>query len=68
VDRTQLFDLKADSDEVKDLAGDPRHAGKVKELMTALAQQQQVFGDNQPLTVEKPQAAEIDPAVFQPKK
>ena len=61
VDRTQLFDLKADPDEATDLAGKPEHAAKVKELFTLLEAEQKRYGDKTPLTVEKPLSAEWKP-------
>ncbi len=61
VDRTQLFDLKADPDEATDLAGKPDHAAKVKELLTLLEAEQKQSGDKTPLTVEKPLPAEWAP-------
>jgi arylsulfatase A-like enzyme len=45
VDRTQLFDLAADPDEVNDLSADPKHAAKVKELLALLAAEQKRLGD-----------------------
>jgi arylsulfatase A-like enzyme len=68
VDRTQLFNLKSDPDEKTDLAGDPKHATKVKELMALLAKQQKEHDDPQPLTVANPEPAEIDATYFQRKK
>jgi arylsulfatase A-like enzyme len=68
VNRTQLFDLKADSDETKDLADDPRHADRVRELMGVLADQQKAFGDALPLTVANPVPAAVDLSFFQKKK
>jgi arylsulfatase A-like enzyme len=61
VDRTQLFDLKADPDEATDLAARPEHAAKVKELLTLLGDEQKRSGDKTPLTVGKPQPAEWTP-------
>jgi arylsulfatase A-like enzyme len=61
VDRTQLFDLKADPDEATDLAGKPEHAAKIKELLTLLQTEQKRYGDKTPLTVEKPLPAEWTP-------
>ncbi len=61
VDKTQLFDLKADPDEVTDLAGKPEHAAKVKELLTLMEAEQKRYGDKTPLTIEKPLPAEWTP-------
>jgi len=59
VDRMQLFNLQADPHETKDLAGDPAHAAKVKELLAVLAEEQKRFGDTQPLEVENPKPADV---------
>ena len=61
VDRTQLFDLKTDPEETTDLAAKPENAAKVAELMAALAKQQQVFGDTEPLKVDDPKPAAWSP-------
>jgi arylsulfatase A-like enzyme len=61
---TQLFNLRADPDEMKNLAADPAHAATVRELMDRLAQQQKIFGDAAPLTVDNPQPAAVDEAFF----
>lgn len=45
IDRTQLFDLDADPDEMKDLAADPAHAGRLQEMMDLLKRHQAEFGD-----------------------
>jgi arylsulfatase A-like enzyme len=65
VDKTQLFDLRQDPDEVRDLASDPRHAGEVARLMALLAQQQKLAGDTLPLKAQNPGPAEIDLSFFQ---
>jgi arylsulfatase A-like enzyme len=54
VDQTQLFDLKADPDELTNLAADPAHAGEVERLTTALRGWQKQLGDPAPLKVDKP--------------
>jgi len=60
INKTQLFDLETDPHETKDLAGDPAHAGRIKELMALMAEQQKLFGDTQPLTSATPRPAEVD--------
>ena len=60
VNKTQLFDLQADPCEIKDLAGDPAQAGRVKELTALLAAEQKKFGDTLPLEVANPQPAEVN--------
>ena len=60
INKTQLFDLQADPHEIKDLAGAPAHAAKVKELMALLAEEQKRFGDTQALEVSDPKPAEVN--------
>jgi hypothetical protein len=60
VNKTQLFDLAADPREIKDLAGDPAQADRVKELMALLAAEQKRFGDTLPLEVADPKPAEVN--------
>jgi arylsulfatase A-like enzyme len=64
INRTQLFDLEADPYETKDLAREPSQAGRVKELLALMAEQQKLFGDAHPLTAESPQPAEVDLEFF----
>jgi arylsulfatase A-like enzyme len=61
VDRTQLFDLKSDPDEVTNLADRDEHAAKIEGLTTLLAAEQRRFGDTAPLAVVKPLPAEWVP-------
>lgn len=61
INRTQLFDLKNDPDELKDLASEPRHASRVKKGMDRIQALQATFGDIQPLS-----AADPKPAAWQP--
>ncbi|MCI0702809.1 MAG: sulfatase-like hydrolase/transferase [Planctomycetia bacterium] len=60
INHTQLFNIKDDPDELKDLARDPKFADKVKEMMKLLEAQQKAFGDTQPLTSAKPEPFEIE--------
>jgi arylsulfatase A-like enzyme len=64
VNVTQLFNMRDDPDEMNNLAANPAHAAKVRELMNRLAQQQKHFGDTAPLTVDNPQPAAVDEAFF----
>lgn len=57
VDRTQLFDLRTDPDELHDLSAAPEHAARVATLTARLAALQKEYGDAAPLTVDKPQPA-----------
>jgi arylsulfatase A-like enzyme len=59
VDKTQLFNLDNDPYEMNDLAGDARQAARVKELMGAMREQQELYGDRAPLTVENPRAEKV---------
>jgi arylsulfatase A-like enzyme len=57
VNVTQLFDLKADPDETKNLADDPAHRDRVSDLMGRLTKLQKQFGDDLPLTIADPEPA-----------
>ena len=57
IDKTQLFDLRNDPFEQKDLAGEAASSQKVKEMLGLLRQQQLFYGDTAPLTVENPAPA-----------
>ena len=67
VDQTQLFDLRADPFEMKNLADDPAMTGTVSEMMALLKQQQAEFGDTAPLNVAKPKPAAWTPPAKLPK-
>jgi arylsulfatase A-like enzyme len=62
VDRTQLFDLQADPDEMRDLSRSERaeHRDALRRLQAALRDAQIRYGDPHPLTVANPIPAEID--------
>jgi arylsulfatase A-like enzyme len=60
INKTQLFDLRADPNELKDLAANPAHAGEVMRLTTLLRDWQSKLGDEQPLTTARPQPVEFD--------
>jgi arylsulfatase A-like enzyme len=61
VDRTQLFDLKTDPQELSNLAARPDHAERVKVMTALLAKEMAQFADRSPLIVEKPKPAEWTP-------
>ncbi len=61
VDRTQLFDLRADPHELTNLADQPVHAAKVAELTSRLAQEMAGYSDTSPLVVAHPQPAAWTP-------
>jgi arylsulfatase A-like enzyme len=48
VDKTQLFDLQTDPQEITNLADQPAHAAKVREMLEQLHKQQQQSGDTAP--------------------
>lgn len=61
INRTQLFDLRNDPDELHDLAADPAQTRRVAALTARLRQQQRQYGDAQPLSVEKPRPSAFTP-------
>ena len=61
VDRTQLFDLRADPHEVVNLAETPGQAAKVRAMMAVLEREMARYGDSAPLTVTNPKPAEWTP-------
>ena len=64
INKTQLFDLREDPHETKNLADDPAHVDRVKELMALMAQQQKLFGDTQPLASADPKSAAVNLEFF----
>jgi len=70
VDKTQLFDLQADPQEVTNLAYLPPYAAKVAELTARLQAAQRESGDDTPLTVAHTKPAKWTPPAnnFDPKK
>lgn len=54
VNKTQLFDLKADPQELNNLAGKPEHVQRISELLALLSREQATHGDSSPLTVDNP--------------
>ncbi|MCY3023241.1 MAG: sulfatase-like hydrolase/transferase [Planctomycetota bacterium] len=52
INRSQLFDLQNDPDELSDLAGKPDHEAKVKEMLNLMAKMQKQFGDKAALTTQ----------------
>ena len=54
VNKTQLFDLQSDPNEMHDLSGNPQHAAEVPRLMALLRERQKDYGDAQPLTSDQP--------------
>jgi arylsulfatase A-like enzyme len=61
IDRTQLFDLQTDPQEITNLASAPEHADKVAALTKQLATALTAAGDATPLQVADPQPADWTP-------
>jgi arylsulfatase A-like enzyme len=61
VNRTQLFDLSTDPQELSNLADKPEHAAKIAELTALLTKEMASYADASPLTVANPQPAEWTP-------
>lgn len=64
INRSQLFNLKDDPAETRDLAADREHAGKLDELMKRLGAEQARHDDTLELTSAHPVPAEVDPSFF----
>ncbi len=60
INKSQLFDLHNDPNEMNDLAGDPKYQDELKRLTLLLENEQKLAGDKQPLHVAKPQPLEFD--------
>ena len=60
VDRTQLFDLRSDPDELRDRSAEARQAERIAALRKRLEEWQSLVGDRQPWSVPNPRPAAID--------
>jgi len=60
LNHTQLFDLKADSGELNNLASDPAQIERIETLMDLMRNWQDRLGDTLPLTIDSPRPMEID--------
>jgi arylsulfatase A-like enzyme len=60
VNKVQLFDLRADPAETKDLSTSPEQAAEVQRLLARLKEEQQAAGDELPLTSDQPLPLEFD--------
>jgi len=54
INKTQLFDLKSDPHELRNLADEKGHLKQVSQMMGLMQKWQKQLGDNDPLTSEKP--------------
>jgi hypothetical protein len=54
VNKTQLFDLQADPQELNNLAEKPEHVQKIRELLVLLSREQATHGDSSPLAIDNP--------------
>ncbi len=63
VNKTQLFDLQNDPNEVTNLADQPEHAAKVQELLALLKKEMAAAGDSVPLQIAKPRPAAWTPLI-----
>lgn len=68
VDKVQLFDLLADRDETKNLAGQPEYAATVAELTAVLKREMQSSGDSGVLDVAHPRPAGWTPPIVDKNK
>ena len=57
VNVTQLFDLRADPDEMKNLADEPAQKERIADMLSRLNKLQQHYADDLPLTVANPKPA-----------
>ena len=62
VGKTQLFNVKENPDEMRDLAGDALELNRLDEMIALLRDQQKQFDDTAPLTVENPKLAAVTAA------
>lgn len=60
INKIQLFDLKADPHELKDLSADPAFATELRRLQTTLQAEQTAIGDSLPLQSENPKPSDFD--------
>ncbi|MEQ8853262.1 sulfatase-like hydrolase/transferase [Gimesia sp.] len=60
INKTQLFDLKTDPAELKDLSEHPEQQARIEQMLTTLKEWQQKTDDKQPLTSEHPKSEKID--------
>jgi arylsulfatase A-like enzyme len=61
INRTQLFNLREDPDETRDLSGDPHHEARIAAMMAGLRAWQETLGDKLALTSGSPRPAPFEP-------
>lgn len=61
INKTQLFDLQNDPDELLDRAGDPEQDPRIERMLASLVEWQKHFGDAAPLTSASPRPAAFVP-------
>jgi len=64
INKTQLFDLRNDPHETKDLSGSPGQAQRIEKMMALIRRWQRKLGDEQPLTSDAPKPAQVDIEFF----
>jgi arylsulfatase A-like enzyme len=64
INKTQLFDLKTDPDEMHNLADNPAQTKRVSRMLALIAARQKQLGDDLPLTSAQPG----DPTFTPPKQ
>jgi arylsulfatase A-like enzyme len=64
INRTQLFNLRDDPFETRDLSARPEQKERIAELMRAMEEQQKAFGDTLPLTSQNPNPGDVDLEFF----
>lgn len=61
INKTQLFDLRSDPDEMRDLSRNSAQSGRIDRMMNELRRWQKELGDTTPLSVEYPQSEHFTP-------
>jgi arylsulfatase A-like enzyme len=60
INKSQLFDLSADPDELRDLSSDAAHREALARMTSLLAEEQRKAGDGLPITTDTPAPLTID--------
>lgn len=61
INRTQLFNLRDDPDEIRDLSANTAQAARIADMMDQLQAWQRQLGDTAPLSVASPRPAQFTP-------